>query len=105
MDCDGSDPLEKQIENFCTAIREIEEDIVVRVREADHNFISSLCKFISTYRKMQKSSQAPTSTIAYAFHIFGRPDSKSLIVEHPVLVLHFYFKEKRMVHRDQRRRN
>jgi len=79
MDCDGSDPLEEQIENFRTSIREIEEDIVVRVREADHNFISGLCKFISTYRKMQKSSHAPTSTIAYAFHTFGRPDSKSLI--------------------------
>ena len=79
MDYDGADSLTEQIENFRTSIREIEEDLVVRVREADHNFISGLCKFITTYRKMQKSSHAPTSTIAYALHTFGRPDSKSLI--------------------------
>ena len=29
--------------------------------------------------KMQKSSYAPTSTILYAFHNFGRPDRKSVM--------------------------
>ena len=29
--------------------------------------------------KMQKSSYAPTSTIASAFYNFGRPDSKSIM--------------------------
>ena len=48
MDYDGPDSLTEQIENFRTSIREIEEDLVVRVREADHNFISGLCKFITT---------------------------------------------------------
>ena len=76
LDCDGPDPLEEQIENFHASLREIEDDIIMRVKEADHNFISGLCKFISAYKKMQKSSHAPTSTIAYAFHNFGRPDSK-----------------------------
>ena len=79
MDCDGPDPLKEQIENFHASLREIEDDIIMRVKEADHNFISGLCKFISTYTKMRKSSHAPTSTIAYAFHNFGRSDSKSVI--------------------------
>ena len=48
MDYDGPDSLTEQIENFRTSIRKIEEDLVVRVREADHNFISGLCKFITT---------------------------------------------------------
>ena len=47
----------------------------MRVKEADHNFISGLHKFFSAYKKMQKSSHAPTSTIAYGFHNFGQPDS------------------------------
>ena len=60
MDCDGPDPLEEQIENFHTSLREIEDDIIMRVKEADHNSISGLCKFISAYTKMRKSSHAPT---------------------------------------------
>ena len=76
MDCDGPDPLEEQIENFHASLREIEDDIIMRVKEADRNFISGLCKFISTYTKMRKSSHAPTSTIAYTFHNFGRSDSQ-----------------------------
>jgi len=51
MDYDGPDPLEEQIENFRNSIGEIEEDIAMRVREADHNFISGLCKLISTCRE------------------------------------------------------
>lgn len=76
MDYDEPDTLEEKINTFRGSIREIEEDILTRVREADPNFISGLCKFISTYKKMQKSSYAPNATIAYAFHNFGRPDSK-----------------------------
>ena len=66
MDCDGPDQLDEQIENFHASLREI-DDIIMRVKEADHNFISGFCKFISTYTKMRKSSHAPTSTIAYLF--------------------------------------
>ena len=73
---DYNDTLEEQVYTFRGCIREIEEDILARVREADPNFFSGLCKFISTYRKMQQSSHAPNSTIAYTFHNFGRPDSK-----------------------------
>ena len=76
MDYNEPDTLEEQVNTFRGSIREIEEDILARVREADPNFFSGLCKFISTYRKMQQSSHAPNSTIAYTFHNFGRPDSK-----------------------------
>ena len=71
VDCDGPDPLDE--------LREIEDDIIMRVKKADHNFISGFCKFISTYTKMRKSSRAPTSTIACTFHKFGRSDSNSVI--------------------------
>ena len=52
MDYDEPDTLEEQVNTFRGSIREI-EDILARVREADPHFISGLCKFISTYRKMQ----------------------------------------------------
>ena len=79
VDCDGPDPLDEQIEIFHASLREIEDDIIMRVKEADYNFISGFCKFISTYTKMRKSSHAPTSTIACTFHKFGWSDSNSVI--------------------------
>ena len=50
-----------------------------RTETERQNIGFGLCKFISAYRKMQKSSYAPTSTIASAFYNFGQPDSKSVM--------------------------
>ena len=46
-----------------------------RVKEGDHNYISGLRKYIAAYKAMQRS-HAPTASIVYAFHSFGRPDRK-----------------------------
>ena len=46
-----------------------------RVKQGDQfYFISGLNKFIISYKAMQKSSLAPTPSISYALHNFGRPD-------------------------------
>ena len=51
-------------------------DVTQRLSEGDHNFLSAIRKFISSYKHMQQSSVAPTATILYALHNFGKPDSK-----------------------------
>ena len=61
-------------------IQVIEEDlhnIVNDITEGlnDQN-ISGVKKFIKSYTHMQHSSFAPTTTISYALHNFGKPDSK-----------------------------
>ena len=47
-----------------------------RVKQGDHSFILSLDsnKFLISHKAMQKSSLAPTPSISYALHNFGRPD-------------------------------
>ncbi len=45
---EGVDPLEKQLSSFRDSLHEVEEDMIERVREGDHNYISGLIKFISS---------------------------------------------------------
>ena len=68
-------PPEGQLPTFRIALGEVVDDMQERVKEADHNYISGISKFIASYRAMQRS-HAPTASIAYAFHSFGRPDRK-----------------------------
>ena len=68
-------PPEDQLPTFRLALDEVVEDMLERVKEADHNYISGISKFIASYKAMQRS-HAPTASIAYAFHSFGRPDRK-----------------------------
>ena len=68
--------LDEVVVQFRESLEEVGEDMLQRVREGDHNFTSGLTKFITSYKKMQKS-HAPTSAIAYVFHSFGRSDSES----------------------------
>lgn len=53
----------------------IMEDLTDRVMEGDHNVFSGVAKFIKAYQMMVKS-HAPNSSISYALHNFGKPDSK-----------------------------
>ena len=75
---DEPNPLEKQLVGFQVSLDEIVNDMVKRVKEGDHNYISGLTKFISSYRKLKCKSNAPTSSIAYAMHNFGHPNCKCI---------------------------
>ena len=55
-------------------LHNIVNDITERLN--DQNMISGVKKFIKSYTRMQHSSFAPTATISYALHNFGKPDSK-----------------------------
>ena len=68
-------PPEDQLPTFRLALDEVVEDMLERVKETDHNYISGISKFIASYKAMQRS-HAPTASIAYTFHSFGRPDRK-----------------------------
>ena len=50
--------------------------MVHRLEGGDHNMISGVSAFIRTYKNMIKSSPAPSATIAYSLHMFGKADSK-----------------------------
>lgn len=54
---------------------DIVEDLTERIIEGDHNVLSGVNKFIQQYKLMTKS-HAPSSSIAYALHNFGKSDSK-----------------------------
>ena len=51
------------------------EDMLMRAKQADHNFLSGLNKFLTSFKGLQRS-HAPTASIAYALHNFVRPDSE-----------------------------
>ena len=68
-------PPEDPLPTFGLALEEIVQDMLERVKEGDHNYISGLRKYIAAYKALQRS-HAPTASIAYAFHSFGRPDRK-----------------------------
>ena len=59
-------------------------DIMSRLEETNHNNLSGVIKFIRTYNTM-KECHSPTTTITYALHSFGRPDSEfSLLLTWPI---------------------
>jgi len=70
----GTDPLEQLLPSIHKSLGEVVEDMLDRVKQGDHSFISGLNKFIISYKAMQKSSLAPTPSISYALHNFGCPD-------------------------------
>ena len=68
-------PPEDRLPTFRLELEEVVQDMLERVKEGDRNYISGLRKYIAAYKAMQRS-HAPTASIAYAFHSFGRPDRK-----------------------------
>ncbi len=53
-------------------------------------WVSGITKFLSTYKKIVTSSVAPSSTLAQAFHSFGKIDSKFTYLEYIVTILIHY---------------
>ena len=68
-----------EIQSMNEDLISIVDDITYRLSDGDHNFISGVKKFINSYRYMQQSSVAPSATISYALHNFGKPDSKPVL--------------------------
>ena len=62
-------------------------DMLMRAKEADHNFLSGLSKFLTSFKGLQRS-HAPTASIAYALHniLYGQTVSLSA----PILSVNLY---------------
>lgn len=73
---DSTKLTSKETEDIKLALHNIVNDITERLNEGDQNMTSGVRKFIKSYTYMQHSSFAPTATISYALHNFGKPDSK-----------------------------
>ena len=56
-------PLEYQLVGFQESLEEIMDDMDKRAQEGDHNYISRLTKFISSYRTSKCKSNTSTSSI------------------------------------------
>ena len=67
--------LEQTRERFHEPLNAVVTDMLERAGDGDHNLLSGLSKFITSYKTMMRSP-APTSAIANALHSFGRQDSK-----------------------------
>lgn len=55
-----------------------------------HNMISGVSAFVCTYRKMMKTKPAPTTSIAYALHNFGKVDRKYQAAENDDMIFVHY---------------
>ena len=75
----------KQIQDYKQALYGIVDDITERLADGDQNMVSGVTKFIKSYAYMQNLGIAPSSTISYALHNFGKPDSKL-----PILMILLY---------------
>ncbi len=54
--------LERQMSSFRDSLHEVVEDMMDRVQDGDHNYISGLCKCISLYKALESKSIAPTAS-------------------------------------------
>ena len=80
---DSEDPWQ-QLSYLKESLNKITSDTMSRLEETNHNILSGVTKFIRTYNTM-KESHSPTTTITYALHNFGRPDSEfSLLLVWPI---------------------
>ena len=88
---DSEDPWQQQLSHLKESLNEITSDIISRLEETNHNILSGVTKFIRTYNTM-KESHSPTTTITYALHNFGRPDSEfSLLLIWPITNCFIHF--------------
>lgn len=67
---------DQQLQHYKQALCDIVDDIMDRLTDGDQNMLSWVTKFLKSYTYMQQSSIAPSPTISYALHNFGRPDSR-----------------------------
>ncbi len=72
----AEDLWQDQLQSFRSSLSDVVDDLVSRLHDGNHNLVSGVTKFLSTYKKIVTSSVAPSSTLTQAFHSFGKVDSK-----------------------------